>query len=122
MESAGKTANLASDSAIGLHILRNPACAQHYDDSSRLSILVQGSSAFHLPAFEASFIKTSNPASADIKEFVYSLKIVCTNNIFSRVFFQPIRARLFHIAASLLRSSFLRFFLASVRQKAASKI
>ena len=27
------TQSLASDSAIGLHILQNPTCAQHYDDS-----------------------------------------------------------------------------------------
>ena len=27
------TQSLASDSAIGLHLLQNPTCAQHYDDS-----------------------------------------------------------------------------------------
>ena len=59
-----KTQSLASDSAIGLHLLQNPTCAQHYDDS-RFSILAQGRSPFHLPALEASFIKTSNPASAN---------------------------------------------------------
>ena len=41
------TQSLASDSAIGLHLLQNPACAQHYDDS-RFSILAQGRSPFHL--------------------------------------------------------------------------
>ena len=69
------TQSLASDSAIGLHLLQNPTCAQHYDDS-RFSILAQGRSPFHLSALEATFIKTSNPALCRQKEFIYSLKIV----------------------------------------------
>ena len=69
------TQSLASDSAIGLHLLQNPACAQHYDDSE-ISVLAQGSSTFHLPALEASFIKTSNAALCRQKEFVQSLKVV----------------------------------------------
>ena len=69
------TQSLASDSAIGLHLLQNLTCAQHYDDS-RFSILAQGRSLFHLSALEATFIKTSNPALCRQKEFVYSLKIV----------------------------------------------
>ena len=69
------TQSLASDSAIGLHLLQNPTCAQHYDDS-RFSILAQGRSPFNLYALEATFIKTSNPAFCRQKEFVYSLKIV----------------------------------------------
>ena len=69
------TQSLASDSAIGLHLLQNPTCAPHYDDS-RFSILAQGRSLFHLSAFEATFIKTSNLALCRQKEFVYSLKIV----------------------------------------------
>ena len=35
------TQSFASDSAIGFHLLQNPTCAQHYDDS-RFSILAQG--------------------------------------------------------------------------------
>ena len=65
------TQSLASDSAIGLHLLQNPTCAQHYDDS-RFSILAQGRSPLHLSAFEATFIKTSNPALCRQIEFVYS--------------------------------------------------
>ena len=53
------THSLASDSAIKLHLLQNTTCAQHYDDS-RLSILAQGHSPFHLSALEANVIKTSN--------------------------------------------------------------
>ena len=67
--------HLASDEAIGLHLLQNPTCAQHFDDS-RFSILAQGRSPFHLSALEATFIKTSTPALCRQKEFVYSLKIV----------------------------------------------
>ena len=66
--------SLASDSAIGLHLLQKPTCAQHYDDS-RFSILAQSRSPFHLSALEATFIKTTNPALCRQKEFVYSLKI-----------------------------------------------
>ena len=69
------TQSLASDSAIGLHLLQNPTCAQNYDDS-RFSILAQGRLPFHLSALEATFIKTSNPALRRQKEFVYSLKMV----------------------------------------------
>ena len=69
------TQSLASDLAIGLHVLQNPTCAQHYDDS-RFSTLAQGRSPFHLSALEATFIKISNPALCRQKEFVYSLKIV----------------------------------------------
>ena len=52
--------SLASDSAIGLLLLQNSTCAQHYDNS-RFSILAQGHSSFHLSALEATCIKTSNP-------------------------------------------------------------
>ena len=55
------TQSLASISAIGLHLLQNPICAQHYNDS-RFPILAQGRSPFHLSAQEATFIRTSNPA------------------------------------------------------------
>ena len=48
------TQSQASDSAIELHLLQNPICAQHYDDS-RFSILAQGRSPFHLSALEATF-------------------------------------------------------------------
>ena len=69
------TQSLASDSAIGLHLLQNPTSTQHYNDS-RFSILAQGRSPFYLSALEATFIKTSNPALCRQQEFVYSFKIV----------------------------------------------
>ena len=52
------TRSLASDSAIGLRLLENPVCAQHYNHS-RFSLFDQGRSAFHLSTLEATFIKTS---------------------------------------------------------------
>ena len=77
------TQSLASDSAIGLHILQNPTCDQHYDDS-RFSVLVQGRSPFHLSALEATFIKTSNPAPCRQEEFVYSLKTLSDRSFSSQ--------------------------------------
>ena len=62
-------------SAIGLYLLQNPVCTQHYD-YRRSSILAQGRSPFHLSALEATFIKTSNPTLCRQTEFMYSLKIV----------------------------------------------
>ena len=66
---------LASDSAIELHLLQNPVCAQCYDDSI-FSILAQGRSPFHLSDIKATFISTSNPALCGRKKFMYSLKMV----------------------------------------------
>ena len=62
------TQSLASDSAIGLHLLQNPTCTQHYDDS-RFSIFAQGRSPFHLSALEALSSKLLTPPSADKKNW-----------------------------------------------------
>ena len=67
--------SLTHDSAIGLHLLRNPTCAQHYDDSM-FSFLAKECLSFHLSALDATFIKTSNPILCRQKEFVYYLKIL----------------------------------------------
>ena len=56
--SQSATQHFASDSAIGVHLLQNPTCAQHYDDS-RFSILAKRRSPFHLSAFKATFFKTA---------------------------------------------------------------
>ena len=76
------TQPLTSDSVIGLHLLQNPNCAQHYDDS-RFSILAQCRSRFHLYALEATFIKTSNPALCRQKEFVYCTLMTLSHWSFS---------------------------------------
>ena len=65
---------LTSDSEIGLLLLQNPTCAQHFDHS-RLSILAQGHSPFHLSALEATY-QTLNPSLCQQKEFMNNLKIV----------------------------------------------
>ena len=67
--------------------LQNPAWAQHYD-ASRFSILAQCCSPFHLPALEATFIKTSN--SAKKKKNLCIAKRLYTNDALSLVFSQPI--------------------------------
>ena len=58
--------SLMHDSAIGLHLLRNPTCAQHYDDSM-FSILEKRRSPFHLSALETPSLKLSTLFSADKK-------------------------------------------------------
>ena len=67
--------SLMHDLAIELHLLCNPTCAQHYDDSM-FSILAKGHLPFHFSALETTFIKTSNPIPCRQKEFVYNLKIL----------------------------------------------
>ena len=66
--------SLTHDLAIGLHLLRNPTCARHYDDSM-FSILAKERSPFHLSALEATFIETFHPILCR-QEFVYNLKIL----------------------------------------------
>ena len=56
------TQHLACESAIGLHLLQNSTCAQHYDDSS-FSILFKGHFLFHVSALEATFLKLLIPFS-----------------------------------------------------------
>ena len=56
--------SLASDTAIGLHALQNPACAQHFDDS-KFSILAQGCALFHLSALEVTLSKLLTLLSSD---------------------------------------------------------
>ena len=61
--------------AIGLHLLHNPTCTQHYDDSM-FSFLAKGCLPFHFSALEATFIKISNSIHCRHKEFVYYLKLL----------------------------------------------
>ena len=68
--------SLTSDSAIGLHLLQNTACAQHYDDSRFSSLPKAAFLSIYLSALEPTSIKTSNPAFCQQKEFEYSLNIV----------------------------------------------
>ena len=48
------------DTAIVLHLLRNPDCAAQYHDR-QFSILVKARTQFHLAALKAIFIKTQQP-------------------------------------------------------------
>ena len=54
--SQSATQHLASDSAIGPHLLQNPTCVQYYGDS-RFSILAKGRSRFHPSSLKATFVK-----------------------------------------------------------------
>ena len=58
--------SLLSDSAIGLHLLQNPTCAQHYDDS-RFSILARGRSLSIYLLLKPLLSKLLTPPSADKK-------------------------------------------------------
>ena len=60
------TQSLASGSAIGLHLLQSPTCAQHYDDS-RFSILAQGRSPFYNLLLKPLLSELLTPPSADKK-------------------------------------------------------
>ena len=123
--------SLTHDSAIGLHLLRNPTCAQHNDDSM-FSILAKGRSPFHLSALEATFIKTSNPILCRQKEFVYSLKIMhVTAELWT--YCVQLRCHAHWLSANhssarsinirpFLCSPFWRSFLISVRQKASKEM
>ena len=62
------------DSAIGLHLLQNKACAIHFNNQ-QFSILAKARTPFHLAALEATFIKLQKPILCRHKEFVYSLNI-----------------------------------------------
>ena len=80
------TQSLASNSAIGHHLLQNPTCAQHYDDS-RFSILAQDLFIYLLLKPLSSKLLT--PPSADKKNTAERLY---TKDPFSLVLFQPITA------------------------------
>lgn len=66
---------VATSSAIGQHLLHNPVCAEHYNDSM-FSVISKGRSTFHLQTLESTIIKLSKPNLCRQKEFVYSLQIV----------------------------------------------
>ena len=89
------TQSLASDLAIGLHLLQNVFCPQHYN-GRRFYTLAQGRSRFHLSALEAAFIKTSNPFLCRQTNLIIAERLY-TNDDLSLVFFLPITARFFDI-------------------------
>ena len=63
-----------SFSAIGQHLLQNPACAREYNDN-KFSILARGHTSFHLFTLEATYMKASKPNLCKQKEFLYGLEI-----------------------------------------------
>ena len=66
---------MKSDSAIGQHLSKNPACAKTYSDDN-CRIVGQARSPFHLSVLESVYIKTQNPVLCKQKEFIFSLGLV----------------------------------------------
>ena len=61
-----------NDSAIGQHLIKDPACAKTYSDDN-FRIIGQARSSFHLSVVESVYIKTQNPVLCKQKEFIVSL-------------------------------------------------
>ena len=83
------TQSPASDSAIGLHLLQNPVCAYHYDDS-RFSIPVQGRSPFHVSAFGLLLSKLLTGPLPTRRICVQFTDSALTMRFYWSLFFQPI--------------------------------
>ena len=62
------------DSAVGIHLLENPACAQMYSDED-FTILSRARSKYHLNILEAMFINSMKPELCRQKTFVYYCKL-----------------------------------------------
>ena len=56
----GSNPKIKFDSAIGQHLIQNPACAKTYTDYN-FRIIGQARSSFHLSVLESVYIKTQNP-------------------------------------------------------------
>lgn len=63
--------DLSPSSAIGQHLLENPACAQNFK-SQKFTILAQARSDFHLKILEALYIMSKSPKLCRQKKFVYT--------------------------------------------------
>ena len=61
-------------SAIGLHLLENPCCANDYSIDS-FSILARARKGFHLNVLEAIYINKSKPILCRQKQYVYNTKL-----------------------------------------------
>ena len=62
------------DSAIGIHLLENPSCAQMYTDAD-FTILARSRNNYHLNILEAIFINSMKPELCRQKTFVYYCKL-----------------------------------------------
>ena len=63
---------MTCDSAIGQHLITNPACGKMYTDDHCRDI-GQARSSFHLSVFEPAYIRTQNPVLCKQKEVIFSL-------------------------------------------------
>ena len=62
------------ESAVGMHLLENPSCAESYNNSD-FSILAQSRSQYHLNILEAMYINSLKPELCRQKKFVYYCKL-----------------------------------------------
>ena len=74
------------DSAIGQHLLNNPACAQSYADD-RFTIVSRARSASHLRFLEATFIRSYDPLLCKQKDFVQVLRLFWTMHGIRRLYY-----------------------------------
>ena len=63
-----------SKSAIGSHLLENPACAEAYDPSC-FQVLATGRTKYHTDVMEGVFINSEKPVLCRQKDFVYAVKL-----------------------------------------------
>ena len=63
-----------SKSAIGSHLLENPACAEQYD-SSCFQVFASGRNKYHTDVMEGVFINSEKPILCRQKDFVYAVKL-----------------------------------------------
>ena len=70
----GNTLPKVSKSAVGSHLIENPACAESYDESC-FQVVAIGRSKYHVDVLEGIFINDEKPVLCRQKEFVYNLKL-----------------------------------------------
>ena len=91
-----KTQPLASDSAIWLHLLQNPTCAQH-NDNSRFLFLPMVALLSIYPLLKPLISKLLTPPSADKKRIPVQLKDCALMTLSLISLFQPFTTPLFSI-------------------------
>ena len=70
------------ESAIGMHLLENPSCAEVYEDSD-FKILSQSRSSYQLNILEAMYINSMKPELCRQKKFVYYCRLFANHYKFA---------------------------------------
>ena len=74
VEPAYYESSSVSGSAIKLHLLENPACADTYDETC-FKVLATGRNKFHLDVLEGVYINHQKPILCRQKEFVFHVQL-----------------------------------------------